>query len=82
MPVFSTGESESKIIIVDEISTDKRESESIHKSINKNKGNYAIDVIEHEEPSVKDNPVINDPSYFDLFECGKNLLIRIDAKCK
>ena len=32
-----------------------------------------------EEPSVTDNSVINAPSYFKLFECGKKLLNNIDA---
>ena len=33
----------------------------------------------NEEPSVTDNSVINVPSYFKLFECGKNFFNNIDA---
>ena len=35
-----------------------------------------------EEPSVTDNLVINVPSYFKLFKCGKNFLIKLDATCE
>ena len=31
---------------------------------------------------VTDNPVINEPIYFNLFECGKNILNRLDATCE
>ena len=31
---------------------------------------------------VTDNPVVKEPSYFDLFECGKNILSRIDTMCE
>ena len=76
---FSTNERESESVIVDEISTEEIESEIIHKSINTNKETYAIDKTEHEEPSVKYDSVINEPRYFNLFECGLN---RLDATCK
>ena len=58
---------------------EERESESVHKIINTNKEKYAIDETQDEEPSVKDHPVIKNPSYFNLFECGKNLLNKLDA---
>ena len=29
-----------------------------------------------------DNPVINELRYFNLFECGKNFLNKIDATCE
>ena len=74
--------SESKSVIVHEISTEESKSESIHKSINTNKKKGAIDETEDEEPLVTDNPVINDPSYFNLFECGKNFLNKLDATCE
>ena len=32
-----------------------------------------------EEPLVIDNSVINAPSYFEIFECGKNFLNNLDA---
>ena len=32
---------------------------------------YSIDETKHEEPLVTDNPVIKQPNYFNLFECGK-----------
>ena len=31
---------------------------------------------------VTDNPSINEPSYFNLFECGKNFLNNIDTTCE
>ena len=34
----------------------------------KTKKKYAIDETEYEEPLVTDNPVINEPIYFNLFE--------------
>ena len=59
---------------------EESESESVHKIINEEKG--AIDEIEHEEPTVTDNPVVKEPIYFNLFECGKNIFKRLDAMCK
>ena len=41
-----------------------------------------IDGTEHEEPLVTDNPVIKEPSYFNPFKCGKNILNMIGAKYK
>ena len=80
--VYSKDESEPESIIVDESSTEDSESESVHKSINKNKEKYAIDETEYEESSVTDNPVINEPRYFNLFKCGKNIVNRLDATWK
>ena len=80
--VCSMGKSESVSVIVHESSTDESESESVHKSINENKEQYAIDETENEEPSVTHNPVINEPSCFNLFECGKNFLKNLDAMCE
>ena len=37
---------------------------------------------EHEEPLVMDNPVFKEPKYVNLFECGKNILNRLDATCE
>ena len=65
-----------------EISREESKSEIIHERINTNKEKYVIDKTEHGEPLVTDNPVINDPRYFHLFECGKNILNRIDSMCK
>ena len=50
---------------------EERVQKSVHKSLNTNKKNYAIDETEDEEPSVSDNPFIIEPRYFNLFECGK-----------
>ena len=36
----------------------------------------------HEEPSVMYNPVVKEPIYFKIFECGKNILNSLDAACK
>ena len=69
-------------VIVNESYKKESESESVHKSINKNEEKYVIDETEHEEPLRIDNQVMNGPSYFSLFKCGKNLLNRLDARCK
>ena len=66
-------------VIFDESSTEESKSETFHKSINTNKEKYAIDETDHEEHSIADNPVINKKSYLNLFECGKNLLNRLDS---
>ena len=43
---------------------------------------YAINETENDEPLVTDNPVIKEPIYFKLFECGKDILNRLDATCE
>ena len=70
--ICSTDEEKSKCIIVDECSTKENESGCVHKNINKQKGTN--NEAEYEEYSVTDKL----PSYFKIFECGKNLLRRID----
>ena len=52
---------------------------AFHKSVNTNEEKYAIDETEDEEPSVIDNPVINELIYFNLFKCGKNFLNNLDT---
>ena len=42
----------------------------------------AINETENDEPLVTDNPVIKEPIYFKLFECGKDILNRLDATCE
>ena len=59
-----------------------RQSENVYRSINKNKEKDVIDDTEHEEPLVTYNTVAKEPIYYNLFECGKNLLNRLDATCK
>ena len=54
--------------------------ESVYKSINREK--YAIDETENEEPLGTDNTVVKEPRYFNIFECGKKILNRLDATCK
>ena len=44
-------------------------SKSVQKNINEEKD--AIDETEHEDTLVTDNPVVKEPIYFNLFECGK-----------
>ena len=79
--VRSTDKDESKIIIVDEISTEESESECVHKNINKEK--YAKNKEEHEKTTITDDPiVVKEPIYFKIFRCGKNILNRIDATCE
>ena len=53
---ISTDGVESESVIFYESYTEESISESVQKSINKEK--YSIDVTEHEEPSVTDNPFI------------------------
>ena len=65
-----------------EVQRRRENKKSIHKSINTNKVKYAIDETEAEEPSVTDNPVTNEPSYFSLFECGNFFLNKLDATCE
>ena len=31
---------------------------------------------------VTDDPVVKEPIYFNIFECGKNILNQIDATCE
>ena len=60
--VCSTDKSESEIVIINESSTDDSESEIVQKSINTTDETY------HEETLVTDNPVINDPRYFNFIQ--------------
>ena len=36
----------------------------------------------HEEHLVTNDPIFREPGYFNIFECGKNILKRLDATCK
>ena len=38
--------------------------------------------INYEENLVTDNSIIIVPRYFELFDCGRNFLIKFDATCK
>ena len=67
--VFSIDKSESESFIVDESSMEEIKLESVHKSINTNKEKYTVDETEQKETLVTYNPVINELSYFNLFEC-------------
>ena len=49
-------------------------------SVNKEKD--AKNEAYHEEPSLTDNPVIKNPNYFNIFECGNVLLNKLNATCK
>ena len=69
--VYYTDKSESESVIINESSTEDSKSESVHKSINTNKGKDAINKTEDEKQSVPYNPVINEPRYFNLFKFGK-----------
>ena len=59
---------------------EERESECIHKSINKEKD--ANNETENEEPLGTYNPVVKDPREFNIFECGKNILNRLYVTCE
>ena len=65
-------ESKSEIIIVGKSSTKESKSEIIQKSININKEEDSVDETDHEEP-VTEKIVINEPRYFNLFECARDL---------
>ena len=69
-----TDEDESKGIIVENYSTEEYESECVQKNINKQKDAY--NEAEYEESSVIDE----EPRYFNIFECGRNILNIIDVK--
>ena len=65
-------EDESKCIIVNESSTDEDKPECTDENINKikdsnNEAEYEIFSVTHEVPI-----------YFNIFECGRNILNRID----
>ena len=82
LQVCSTDVGKSESVIVDESSTEESETESVHKSTNTNEEKYEIGKTQNEEPLVTDNKVINKPSYFNLFKCGKNILNRLDTTCE
>ena len=45
-------------------------------------GKYEIDETKDEETLSKYNPVIKVPIYLNLFKCGKNYLMNLDATCE
>ena len=59
---------------------EKSESECAHKNINKEKD--AKNEAEYEEPTVTYDTVIKELSYFNIFECGNNILNRLNATYK
>ena len=52
----------------------ERKSKSVHIGVNTSKLKYAKKETKDEDPLVTDNAVVNVPSYFKLFEYGKNFL--------
>ena len=60
----------------------ENKSERVHKIINTDKESDKIDETEDKETAVTDNPVINEPRYFNLFKCGKNFLNKLDVTCE
>ena len=72
--ICSADKDESKRIIVDKCPMEEDESECVHKNINKQKD--AKNETEYEESSVTHEV----PSYFNIFDCGRNLLNRLDVK--
>ena len=65
------GQGKIKGIIVDKCSTEEDKSECVHKNIKKKANNEA----EYEESLVTDEEL----SYFNIFECGRNPLNRLDV---
>ena len=47
-----------------------------------NKEKDAKNEAQHEEHLVTYDPVVKEPSYFKIFQCGKNLLNKLGATCK
>ena len=73
MHILITEEYKSKGIIVNKCFTEEDESECFQKNINKQKD--ANNKANYEEYSVTDEV----PSYFNIFECGRNILNRLDV---
>ena len=80
LQICSTDEDESKIIIFDESSMEESGSERGQKNVKKEKD--AKNEVYNERTLVNDNPVVKKPRYFNIFECGRNLLNKLDATCK
>ena len=59
---------------------EERKSESFQKSINEEK--YEISEPEHAEILVTDNPVVKEPSCFNLLEYDENILNRLEVMYK
>ena len=73
LQIYSTDGDESKSIIVDKCSMDEDKQECVHKNIIKQKD--ANIEAEYEKTSVIDEV----PTYFNIFECGRNILNRLDV---
>ena len=78
--ICSAYKDESNIIIINESSTEESESECVHKNINREKD--ANNEAEYEEPTFTYDPVVKEPRYFNIFECGNNILNRLDTMYK
>ena len=63
----STDKSESNRVIINACSSDEIERKNVHISINTGEVKDAMNETKDEEPSVKNNSVINAPIYFKLF---------------
>ena len=77
LQVYYTEKDEWKRIIINESYTTESKSESAHKIVNKEKD--AKNEADQEEPTVTDDPVIKEPSYYKKFERGSNILNKLDA---
>ena len=62
-----TDEEELRGIIAEKFSTEEDESEWVHKNTNKQKYSEYVEYLVTDEV----------PSYFNIFECGRNLLNRL-----
>ena len=69
-------------ILLHVCSTGDIRSKSVHVSINRNVLKDVMNETNDSETSVTDNPFINAPIYFELFDCGKIFLKNIDATCE
>ena len=74
MQICSKDKNKSNSIIVNKCSTEEDKSECVNKNINKQKD--AKNEIEYEESSVTHQV----PSYFNIFNGGKNILNRLEVK--
>ena len=53
----------------------RKANQNASKKINKEK--YAKNEAEYEGTSVTYDPVVKEPKYFNILECGKNILNRL-----
>ena len=71
--------SESKIVHISANTSEVKYAKN--ESVNTSEAKFTKNETKDKEPLVTDNSVINAPSHFKLFECGKNFLNKLYAMC-